>query len=85
MEDTPRQRLGHALRAARLARGLTQAQVGALIGRDRTTVSDWERGLSMATLEDLGPICRALEVPCEWFLEPASRPELVGRRTRRRK
>lgn len=84
VEDSRPVRIGNAIRAARLARGLSQAQLAETLGVHRTTVGDWERGTSSPLLTELGPLCRALEVGPETFVEPPARPELVGRRRRRR-
>ena len=39
-----RQDFGPAIRAARLRAGLTQAEVGRLLGRHWNTIARWERG-----------------------------------------
>jgi transcriptional regulator with XRE-family HTH domain len=55
-DDAARQinkRVGEAITQARTRAGLTQAQLGAAVGREQGTVSDWEKGntsIAAATL-----------------------------------
>jgi len=55
-----RARWGNQLRAARLARGLSQAQLAAVVGVSRPAVSEWERGLCAPTDLHRLSIARAL-------------------------
>lgn len=76
-------RVGHAIRTARIAAGLTQRELAKTLGRNIGTIGEWERGVTAPSLTELGPLCRALGVDCERFVEPPSRPEMTGRRRRR--
>jgi transcriptional regulator with XRE-family HTH domain len=60
-QDTARA-FGQALRAARLARGLSQEQLAEGAELDRTTPSLYERGLRTPTLTVLIDIGRALDI-----------------------
>jgi transcriptional regulator with XRE-family HTH domain len=62
-----RERLGRAIRRARLWRNLTQAQLAASIGTTARTIGRWERGEDAPPLLSLGPLCDALGVPAEYF------------------
>ena len=61
----PRQTNGSAIAAARIARGMTQSQLGAAIGVLGTQVSNWERGLRRPKLDALLRIADALKVPLD--------------------
>ena len=58
-----RQATGQRLRACRLERGLTQAQLAELSGVSVQTICNTERGQVMARLDGFAVLCWALE--CE--------------------
>ncbi|MCF5089920.1 helix-turn-helix domain-containing protein [Stenotrophomonas sp. PA-6-5C] len=66
--------LGHRLRAARVAKGWTQAQLGEmLMGVDdsNTTaprISRYERGMHKPDLETIEKLAELLELPAAYFL-----------------
>lgn len=62
---SPRQTNGSAIAAARIARGMTQSQLGAAIGVLGTQVSNWERGSRRPKLDALRRIADALNVPLD--------------------
>ena len=45
------------LKALRVARGLTQEQLGKIIGVDKRTVSTWETGISEPNLHTIARLC----------------------------
>ncbi|MDT0473026.1 helix-turn-helix transcriptional regulator [Streptomyces sp. DSM 41014] len=60
----PRRReIGARIRAARLHAGLTQLQLGNLIGRDHRTIHRWEYAVRIPTLQDLLLIADAVDTP----------------------
>ena len=61
MAPTQASSLPQAIRAARLAHGLTQEECAALIGVSQGTISFWENGTETPTVEHL--IILALELP----------------------
>jgi HTH-type transcriptional regulator / antitoxin HipB len=67
-------RLGRSLRAARLARGLTQATVAERAGLSRRKVGEIERGLATVTAGAYARVTAALDQQLK--LEPARRPTL---------
>lgn len=61
MDDTSiKQRLGRALKRRRVALGLTQAELGAMVGKHRTNYSNIERGRTDIRFETLVKLCAAL-------------------------
>lgn len=62
-----RERLGRAIRRARLWRSLSQAQLGAAVGVTERTVGRWERGEVAPSLLVLAGLCTALSVPADYF------------------
>ena len=62
-EKALRERLGTALREARLQRRLTQGQLAELVDTDPETISRFERGATLPSLKRLLALAEALEVP----------------------
>lgn len=60
-----RRRLGAELRRLREAAGLTQADVGAALGRTPTTILNWERGKTQISKSDLVVLLAELRAPTE--------------------
>jgi transcriptional regulator with XRE-family HTH domain len=56
-------RIGDAVRAARLSRGVTQEDLANMLGVDRVTVARYESGLRTLTAPTLFTIFEYLEVP----------------------
>jgi transcriptional regulator with XRE-family HTH domain len=72
---TPRTVLGHRLRTARLARGLTQAQLSARLGMRRSALS--EVGIvTTPAATTLAALAHALDVTPAWLL--SSDPNAPG-------
>lgn len=67
----PGVRLGHALRAFRHAKGLSQQQLGDLIGCPQVYVSRWERGAPALSLDMAATIEAALGAPRGYLLRLA--------------
>jgi transcriptional regulator with XRE-family HTH domain len=80
--------IGAKLREARELARLTQAELGAKIGRrSQRTVSKYEAGESSIPLSVLLKICEELNVGLEWFIEgigPEFYATFKGDQTRRR-
>ncbi len=76
-------RIGDAVRAARLSRGVTQEDLAKMLGVDRVTVARYESGLRTLTAPTLFTIFEYLEVPLSslWEVEtkqaPASTPSFA--------
>lgn len=71
-----KQRLARRLRAARLDRGLTQAEVGRTLGLHRPTISEIEAGRRSVSSEELYELSRLLSVSLADLLSaPADRSE----------
>ena len=54
--------IGNRIREARRAKGLSQAQLAAMIGEKNTTISNWEVGVSKPDIDALCELSKALEV-----------------------
>jgi transcriptional regulator with XRE-family HTH domain len=65
--------VGRVLRAQRVKLGISQEEVAARAGVDRSYVSILERGLKSPTLETLEKICAALGTLPERLIEEARR------------
>lgn len=61
IDEATRKEWGERLRVARIARGITQTELAALVPCSRGTVSNWERGTIAPTLEQRRAISRALK------------------------
>jgi transcriptional regulator with XRE-family HTH domain len=58
-------RIGQAIAASRRARRLTQEDLRLRVGNSKNAVSNWERGVSVPTIQNLRELCRVLRVPPE--------------------
>lgn len=47
--------------------GLSQTEIGEKIGRSKSVISNWERGISDPTHEDIVLLCNTLEVSLDFF------------------
>lgn len=87
--DASRARVQEELRRVRASAGLTQAELGQLMGRHQAFVSRYERGERRLDLVDLALVCRACKTDLTAFvsrLDPlvGGSRALAGRRLRRR-
>lgn len=70
-EDAYLARLGASVRLIRKRfLRLSQDGLGQRVGRDKNTISRWENGKTALSAYDLVQLWRALDVPCDWVLEP---------------
>lgn len=60
--------IGRAVASARIARGMTQEELRRRVRNSKNTVSNWERGVSAPTVQNLRELCRVLEVAPERLL-----------------
>jgi len=78
-------RLGERLRALRVEAGLSQAAVGARLGRSASAIDRYELGERRVSLQDLFRLARILEVSPEAFFQThGPRSGAVGVRRARR-
>jgi HTH-type transcriptional regulator/antitoxin HipB len=83
MGDTPEKwaaelPLGAALRRARLARGLSQAELASAAGVTQGSISNYERGVMVPTNDTLGALARALDLDFETLQRAQSTVQLVS-------
>lgn len=64
--------LGERIREKRTAKGLTLAQVGAVFGITRSSVSDWERGATRPDPSKLVRLAEVLDTTIEYLLGNSS-------------
>jgi transcriptional regulator with XRE-family HTH domain len=57
-----RRKVGDRIRFLRRQQGLSQEKLAELIGRDRQSVSSWERGATPLTVDDLTAIAQVVGV-----------------------
>jgi Zn-dependent peptidase ImmA (M78 family)/DNA-binding XRE family transcriptional regulator len=72
--------LGQRIADARIERGLTQADLGAAVGLDRTAVAKIEAGTRKVSAVELAKIAVELKRPLDWFLLESPQ-SVVSRRT----
>jgi transcriptional regulator with XRE-family HTH domain len=61
-------KIGQAIAESRRARGMTQEDLRIRVGNSKNAVSNWERGVSAPTVQNLRELCRVLQVPPERIL-----------------
>ncbi|MEU5907761.1 helix-turn-helix domain-containing protein [Micromonospora sp. NPDC047467] len=71
--------VGEQVRQARLGAGLSQAELGAQLGLDRTMIAKIESGVRRVDALELIRLAAALDVPIDHLLEP--RPTVISRRS----
>jgi transcriptional regulator with XRE-family HTH domain len=76
--------LGERLKQARIARGLTQEQLGLAVGVTRAAVSQWEAGQVQATLQNLQAAAESLQINLARFLSHDPNQHHVAPRPGRR-
>lgn len=67
-------KISKAIRRVRLAKELSQKEFGDLIGVRNTTISSWERGISVPSIETLMELSQVLNVPLKEFTGNNSSP-----------
>jgi transcriptional regulator with XRE-family HTH domain len=74
-EDERKARIAYVIRSTLASRGLNAARLARAVGRQRSTVGDWVAGRSTPSLVDLGPLCTALRLRPDAFVELPAIPE----------
>lgn len=69
MDSDRRNRIAAIIRRAADARGLSTEQLAAAVGRRPTTIRDWKAGRSIPSLVELGPLCAALGLDANVFVD----------------
>lgn len=74
MSKEKREVLGQRIQIARLKKGFTQEELGALLEINGKSVSKWERGVAVPSLDHLYKICKILEISLDELLDIQSSP-----------
>ena len=74
-------KIGNYLASKRLAKGLTQEQLAALIFVSPKTISKWERGRGLPDVSNLEPLCEALGISIAAFLRGEDEAPALDKRT----
>lgn len=69
---------GIKLKEVRIAKGLKQSELGALLGLKNTTVSNWEKGVSNPDVEIVAKLCSILDVPASYFFDNMASEEILS-------
>jgi transcriptional regulator with XRE-family HTH domain len=76
MSDALANVVARSVRAERARRGLSQSELGTLLGWSQTKVSQVESGARRLYAHELPEVCSALEISLLRLLEGASREDL---------
>ena len=68
-DEELRKNIRENLAFLRNEKGLTQADVGEIVGKKATTVASWEQGLSLPDLQTLYRLSLYYRKSLEWFYE----------------
>lgn len=68
-DEELRKNIRENLKLLRKEKGLTQSQVGDLVGKKETTIASWEQGLSLPDLQTLYRLSIYYRKTMEWFYE----------------
>ncbi|WP_323115094.1 helix-turn-helix transcriptional regulator [Pseudomonas guariconensis] len=74
--------LGSRIKALRMAKGLTQAELAEKCGYEPLTVSRFERGAYSPAIDTLAAIAQVLDVPMQDFFSATGTDELVVEKLR---
>ena len=69
---------GDKLKEIRIAKGLKQSELGALLGLKNTTISNWEKGVSNPDVEIVAKLCTILNVSASYFFENMASEEVLS-------
>lgn len=69
-----KRRVGYVIQRARMARGLTAPQLAAAVHTTPKTINRWEKGEAAPSLIDLGPLCEALGLSPQAFIDLPADP-----------
>jgi len=58
-----RLRVGNTIRDARLSKGLTQRQLGEMIGKSNNVLTNWEKGTNSPDVDMIESLCSILDIP----------------------
>jgi len=76
MSDALANVVARSVRAERARRGMSQSELGAILGWSQTKVSQVESGARRLYAHELPEVCTALEISLIRLLEGASREDL---------
>ena len=65
-------RIGDLIKAMRLSRGMSQSEVAAFCGVNRSTIACWESGKRIPLVQNLEALADCFNVPISAFLEQPS-------------
>lgn len=68
-DEELRKNIRENLKFLRKENGLTQSQVGDIVGKKETTIASWEQGLSLPDLQTLYRLSIYYRKTMEWFYE----------------
>lgn len=69
-----KQRVGYVIQRARLARSMTAPVLADLLHTTPKTINRWEKGEAAPSLIDLGPLCAALGIDPQAFIDLPADP-----------
>lgn len=75
-----KRRIATRVRVARRNRGVTQEQLAEAVDRTVETISNIERGRTLASLDTLEKVAKRLNIPMRDFFDDAGRGTLARRR-----
>ena len=73
-EKPVKRQIGKALEAARIALDLTQEDVAAILGKDRSHVSKWENDVGKPSLDLFVQICALYNISLDALFSPTPQP-----------
>ena len=76
LEDTSAERVGNRIRKIRMARGLSQAELGELVGLNADRIQKYENGARKPKADMLKKIASSLEVSSLSLIDPVTTNEL---------
>jgi len=73
-----RLRIGNTIKEARLRRGLTQRELGSLIGRSNNLITNWEKGTHTPDVEMIELLCSVLNITVKEMFPGLDKTDSIG-------
>ena len=65
-----RVRMGKIIKEARTKKGLTQSDLGKMLGKSNNAITNWEKGTNSPDVDSIELLCSILGIPVNYMFKP---------------